>query len=303
MVGLVLRLRLITLWRGGVGVGMAVAVMVRVLTSFALVGPATAAALALRVPVRVGMLRVPVRVGMRVGVPMVVALWHGSVATTAAGFTLRVPVRVGMRVGVRRLRRRLLRVGGGGMPAPARLPGAPPRRLLREHAPRHCLRAHVHAHTVDGAAHALALDDGKVARRRRVDAERLSKLEERGGDWVGGERLHRGGEAHHPLHRAAARIVLHLVQAEAPLGQRARLVDTERAQTREEIHHLGPGRGRPHRGDLAWRVIPPWSAAARLSGFCGARSAATTRRCHAPGLVLASTGRPKAALLTCGGTT
>eukprot|EP00964_Phaeocystis_antarctica_P116555 scaffold80493_cov63-Phaeocystis_antarctica.AAC.2 len=103
------------------------------------------------------------------------------------------------------------------------------------HAPRQPLGAHVDTHAVDGADDTLALEQLELGARRRLDREGLCEVEEGGGDRVARHGLHACGELHRALGGGGA-AEAHLQQAELALGERARLVEGERAYLGEELH-------------------------------------------------------------------
>mmetsp|Transcript_32292 Transcript_32292/g.104311 ORF Transcript_32292/g.104311 Transcript_32292/m.104311 type:complete len:559 (+) Transcript_32292:300-1976(+) len=113
--------------------------------------------------------------------------------------------------------------------------------VLRHHAPGERFRTHVHAETVDNACDALAFQELEPFHLApfKFQAVPVGVLQKGGGDRVGRERFERSGQAEHRVQRLLAGIAEHhLVEPEAALGQRARLVQRQRAHPRQQLHLL-----------------------------------------------------------------
>ena len=108
---------------------------------------------------------------------------------------------------------------------------------LGQEAPHEALVPHVDRGAVDNGLDPLALEQGEVRCGRRVDAELHRVLEEGGRDRVRRVLLD-GRRALHDGRERRVRVGLvgrDLPEAEAPFGERARLVEGERRHAREQL--------------------------------------------------------------------
>ena len=106
----------------------------------------------------------------------------------------------------------------------------------------HPLGSYMHRLPVNGRPDPLPLKDGKVPGRYGVDTHTVGELKEGLSNRMRRVLLCCGDEAHEApqalvvLHPGVGAVGRDLAQAEAPLGEGARLVEAEGVQAREELH-------------------------------------------------------------------